>query len=43
MKRENKIKSTVNNLDMMQTCQNDLDFSLCAALSVCHIVITSDE
>ena len=22
---------------------NDLGFSLCAALSVCHVVITSDE
>ena len=38
MKRENKIKSTVNDLD-----RNDLGFSLCAAPSVCYMVATSDE
>ena len=27
----------------MQTCQNDLGFSLCAVLSVYCVVVTSDE
>jgi len=28
---------------VMQTCQNDLGFSLYAVLSVCCVVVTSDE
>jgi len=28
---------------MMQTIQNDLGFSLCAALSICYIVTTLDN
>ena len=28
---------------VMWTCQNNLGFSLCAALSICHMVTTSDE
>jgi len=28
---------------VMWTCQNDLGFSLCAALSICHMVTTSDK
>ena len=28
---------------VIQTCQNDLGFSLCAVLSVCCVVVTSDE
>jgi len=27
----------------MWTCQNDLDFSLCAILSIYYVVVTSDE
>ena len=27
----------------MWTCQNNLGFSLCTALSICHIAATSDE
>ena len=38
MKRENKIKFTVNDLD-----RNDLSFSLYAVPSVCCVVATLDD
>ena len=38
MKSENKIKSTINDLD-----RNGLGFNLCAVPSVYHVVTTSDE
>ena len=28
---------------MVQTCQNDLGFSLCTALFICHVVATSEK
>jgi len=28
---------------VMQASQNNLGFSLCAALSVCHVVVTSGD